>query len=101
MQSNPLQTLTEVEVAGVLKVTVAAVRKWRRQGIGPRHVRIGRLVRYRASAVKEWLDSHTPEAGAVAPAIAANPVIPSSQAEAAAPIKPNGSDRTATTFDDL
>lgn len=50
---NDLMTTTEV--ATVLGVSVAALRRWRREGTGPQWLRIGRLVRYSPAAVEEWL----------------------------------------------
>jgi predicted DNA-binding transcriptional regulator AlpA len=32
---------------------------WRCKGIGPEYIKVGRLVRYRLSAVLAWLESRT------------------------------------------
>jgi Helix-turn-helix domain len=56
-----MQTLTEAEVSGIMKCTKAALRRWRREGRGPRFLRIGRLIRYRVSDLEEFLDKHASE----------------------------------------
>jgi predicted DNA-binding transcriptional regulator AlpA len=33
------------------------IEGWRIKGIGPKYIKIGRLVRYRISDVEEWLES--------------------------------------------
>ena len=53
-----MQTLTEIEVAQILKCTTAALRRWRREGRGPRFIRVGRLIRYRLADVEEFLESN-------------------------------------------
>ena len=53
-----MHTLTETEVAEMLRCTKAALRKWRRQRRGPRFVRVGRLIRYRLADVEEFLESN-------------------------------------------
>ncbi len=53
-----MHTLTETEVAEMLRCTKAALRKWRREGRGPRFIRVGRLVRYRLADVEEFLESN-------------------------------------------
>ena len=52
-----IQLLTETEVSKLLVVSVAALRRWRRESRGPRFVQPGgRLVRYRVQDVSAWLD---------------------------------------------
>ena len=53
-----MQTLTETEVAEMLRCTKAALRKWRREGRGPRFIRVGRLIRYRLADVDQFLESN-------------------------------------------
>ena len=53
-----MHTLTETEVAEMLRCTKAALRKWRREGRGPRFIRVGRLIRYRLADVEEFLESN-------------------------------------------
>lgn len=47
--------ITGDEVADLVRVHPATVRRWRAEGIGPRFVRAGRLVRYRRADVDAWL----------------------------------------------
>jgi hypothetical protein len=51
------QLLTESELADILRISVAALRKWRVIGRGPQFIKIGPLVRYRAGDVQVWLES--------------------------------------------
>jgi len=50
--------ISETELARRADVSVAALRKWRRLGIGPRFLRLGRLVRYLDSDIRQWLESN-------------------------------------------
>jgi len=50
--------MTESELARRASVSVAALRKWRRDGTGPRFLRLGRLIRYLVGDVDIWLHSH-------------------------------------------
>ncbi|OYO09383.1 excisionase [Enemella evansiae] len=50
--------LSVQEVAELLGVPVRTIYEWRYRGEGPRGYRIGRHVRYRLSAVDEWLEAH-------------------------------------------
>jgi len=58
--------VSERQAAAVLGVSVALLRKWRRTGGGPPYLRIGKLVRYRLSALRNFMDSCVvdPKAGA-------------------------------------
>lgn len=48
--------LTEKEAADALLVKRETLRKWRRQGCGPRYIRCGkRLVRYFLEDIEAWL----------------------------------------------
>ena len=47
--------LTENEAAKYLRVSVRTVQGWRCSGGGPPFVRLGRLVRYRDTALEAWL----------------------------------------------
>jgi hypothetical protein len=49
------QMLDEIEVARVLAVSVAALRRWRREGRGPRFARLERCIRYDLRAVERFL----------------------------------------------
>ncbi len=50
-----LVLLQEKEVAQMLSCTVAALRRWRREGRGPRYAKLGRLVRYREADVDDFV----------------------------------------------
>lgn len=47
--------LTIPELAALLRVKPATIRAWRRLGIDPPSLRVGRRVLYRASVVDRWL----------------------------------------------
>lgn len=47
------------EVADVLGVPEHTLAQWRSRGTGPTYIKVGRHVRYRWSAVNEWLDIQT------------------------------------------
>ena len=51
--------LTEQELHEITKRSVKAIQKDRLDGIGPKFVKLGRLVRYRAADVVEWLEKQT------------------------------------------
>lgn len=60
-----LIVLTEEDTAALLQVTPYALRKWRRQGCGPRFIRCGlRLIRYVKSDVDAWLNNNAFHSGA-------------------------------------
>jgi excisionase family DNA binding protein len=44
------------EVAGYLGVPVKTLFQWRYKGVGPRGLRVGRHLRYRAEDVAAWLE---------------------------------------------
>jgi predicted DNA-binding transcriptional regulator AlpA len=45
------------EVADLLRVSPDVLYQWRKREQGPPSFRIGRLVRYRASALTAWIDA--------------------------------------------
>ena len=50
---------TEAETAGYLKLKIYTLRKWRREGGGPRFIRCGgRLIRYIKTDIDAWLDDN-------------------------------------------
>jgi predicted DNA-binding transcriptional regulator AlpA len=50
--------LNEKEVAERLKVSLAALRRWRYEGRGPHYVKLaGVAVRYRAEDLDAWINS--------------------------------------------
>jgi len=54
-RSHADEILTLDEVAQILKVPVGALRKWRTNGAGPKGFRAGKYVRYRRSAVEQFI----------------------------------------------
>lgn len=50
--------MSETELARRADVSTAALRKWRREGKGPRFLKIGRLIRYLVRDVDAWLEAH-------------------------------------------
>ncbi len=56
--SNPQQELlTERDVARITGLSVASVRRWRLLRQGPKYLKIGAAVRYRAEDISMWLKS--------------------------------------------
>lgn len=55
--SNPDRLLTAEELAEATSVPLSSIRKWAAKGTGPRRLRVGKYVRYRAGDVRVWLDS--------------------------------------------
>lgn len=53
----PPTLLTETEVSKQLRVSLAALRKWRVMKRGPQSLKVGSLVRYRQADVDQWLAS--------------------------------------------
>ena len=51
---------TERELAAKLKLSVAALRRWRLEGRGPRVTRVERLVRYQERDITAYLSQGTP-----------------------------------------
>jgi hypothetical protein len=47
--------ITESETARRLNISVSGLRKWRREGTGPKFMRFGRLIRYSVDDLKVWL----------------------------------------------
>jgi len=48
---------TERGLSVSLKISIALLRKWRREGGGPPFVRLGRAVRYLKPGVQSWLQA--------------------------------------------
>jgi predicted DNA-binding transcriptional regulator AlpA len=55
--------INDHEVAAMVGVSVATVRRWRLLRSGPRYLRIGVLIRYRPESIRQWLDAR-PTGGA-------------------------------------
>ncbi|WP_018231419.1 helix-turn-helix transcriptional regulator [Thioalkalivibrio thiocyanodenitrificans] len=56
MAELPLTTQEAAERLGLKRTTLEA---WRVRGFGPRFVKLGRCVRYRAADLDSWLESRT------------------------------------------
>jgi predicted DNA-binding transcriptional regulator AlpA len=56
--SNTVENLlNEHDVARITGLSVASVRRWRLLRIGPRYLKIGAAVRYKAEDIAIWLES--------------------------------------------
>lgn len=53
---NEQELLTEREVAAKLRISTAALHKWRREGRGPAWVKLERAVRYSASDLADFIN---------------------------------------------
>lgn len=51
--------ITPKQLAERLSVSVAQLANWRYRGVGPKFVKMGKLVRYQESAVEAWLQDNT------------------------------------------
>ena len=54
-----MRLFTERETSELLKCTIAALRRWRRERRGPRFVKLGRLIRYRDSDLEDFVEQST------------------------------------------
>ena len=52
-----VKLLNDHALAELCGFGVETVRRWRLRGQGPRFIKIGAMVRYRASDVQAWLES--------------------------------------------
>jgi len=55
--------ISESELARRANVSIAVLRKWRRETLGPRYLKLGRLVRYLVRDVDAWLEAHAVDGG--------------------------------------
>ena len=53
----PSSMLNEFEVAQMLRLSVATIRRWRTLKRGPRYLKVGASVRYRTEDMVAWLES--------------------------------------------
>ena len=53
------QMLGEKQAARMLAVSVAALRRWRREGRGPQFTRLERCIRYDLRAIERFLAKHS------------------------------------------
>ncbi len=51
--------VTEKQAARILAVSIAALRRWRKEGRGPKFTRLERCVRYNVKAIEGWLAENT------------------------------------------
>lgn len=51
--------LNNDSTADKLEISRRTLPVWRVQGRGPRHIKVGRLVRYDEAEVDAWLDANT------------------------------------------
>lgn len=62
-----INLMDSVQLADYLTNKPNTIEGWRIKGVGPRYIKIGRLVRYRLADVEEWLEaqarSSTSQAG--------------------------------------
>lgn len=62
---QPSRLLSIEALAEMLDVSVYTVKRWRRERTGPRGVRVGKHIRYRAADVERWLEQRAdPESAA-------------------------------------
>jgi predicted DNA-binding transcriptional regulator AlpA len=52
---TPTRFLNDKELATLLRVSIATVRRWRLLGQGPKATKIGALIRYQVSDIEEFL----------------------------------------------
>lgn len=50
--------LTEKQVARLLSISHRTLQVWRRTGLGPTFIKLGRSVRYRQQDVLSWVECH-------------------------------------------
>ena len=60
--------LSERELAAICGLSMAAIRRWRLLGKGPRYIKVGAAVRYRLDDVNNWLETR-PSGGELAPGV--------------------------------
>ncbi len=56
MEQTLPQMIDEKQAARALSVSVAALRRWRHEGRGPRFVRLERCIRYDVCELKSFLE---------------------------------------------
>jgi len=53
------QMVSEKQAARILAVSIAALRRWRREGRGPQFTRLERCVRYDVRALEHFVAKHS------------------------------------------
>jgi excisionase family DNA binding protein len=61
-----MDTLTTAEVQKRLQVSRAVLYRWRREGVGPRAIKLGSAVRYPVADLEAWLAGLTDDVGQAA-----------------------------------
>jgi predicted site-specific integrase-resolvase len=59
MEPSAPQMINEKEAARMLAVSVAALRRWRREGRGPAFTHLERCVRYSLSSIRFYLTKNS------------------------------------------
>jgi hypothetical protein len=54
-----LQMLSEKQVANILKISVALLRRWRKLRCGPKFCHLGRCVRYDVRVIERFVTEHS------------------------------------------
>lgn len=54
---NDLILLNETQVATILGISPKTLQAWRVRGVGPRFVKVGRLVKYLRANIQSWTES--------------------------------------------
>lgn len=57
LPNNLIHLLNEYQVAEMLGVSVATVRRWRLVRLGPKFLKLGSLCKYRIEDISAFLDS--------------------------------------------
>jgi predicted DNA-binding transcriptional regulator AlpA len=57
--TTPIKLLTSRQTADLLGLKPHTLETWRWRGVGPRHVRCGRLIRYAEADVLAWIEAQT------------------------------------------
>lgn len=50
--------LTEKQAARLLSISFRTLQAWRRTGVGPAFIKLGRAVRYRQQDLVDWANGH-------------------------------------------
>ncbi|MGD1102447.1 MAG: helix-turn-helix domain-containing protein [Terriglobia bacterium] len=48
--------LSELDVSKILRIAPRTLRAWRRRGYGPKHVNLGKFVRYEPQTVQKFIE---------------------------------------------
>lgn len=56
---TPEPLYTESETASILRTSRLTLRRWRINGTGPRHTKMGKSILYRASEIERYIEERT------------------------------------------